>query len=151
VSNKIRLTLCTLGLLLATGVSLAGPFADDMAKCLVRSTTPADKTTLVQWIVVVMTLHPDVKQFSAVTQEQRDTLNRQVGELMISLLSDRCKTESREALKNEGFGTIESSFGVLGQVAAQALFTHADVANGLAEFGKAIDGEKMKALIESAK
>jgi hypothetical protein len=151
VSNPFRSVLLALSLVVATVPSLAGPFADDMAKCLVRSTTPADKTMLVQWIVVAMTLHPEVKQFSSVTPAQRDTLNRQIGELMISLLTDRCQTESREALKNEGMSTIESSFRVLGQVAAQALFTHPDVVSGMAEFGKAVDGEKMKALIESAK
>jgi len=137
--------------MLATSASFAGPFADEMAKCLVRSTTPADKSMLVQWIVAVMTLHPDVKQFSGATPAQRDALNKQMGELMVSLLTDRCLAESREALKNEGQGTIESSFKVLGQVAAQALFTHPDVAGGLAEFGKAVDEQKLKALLESAK
>src|SRR5688500_674681 len=137
--------------MLATTASFAGPFADDMARCLVRSTTPADKSLLVQWIVVVMTLHPEVRHFSAATPAQREALNLQVGQLMVSLLTDRCQSESREALKNEGTATIESSFKVLGQVAAQALFTHPDVANGLADFSKAIDAEKMKALLESSK
>jgi hypothetical protein len=151
VTKQIRSFLCALCFMLATGSSFAGPFADEMAKCLVRSTTPTDKSLLVQWIVAVMTLHPEVEQLSAATPAQRDMLNKQMGELMISLLTDRCLAETREALKNEGTGTIESSFKVLGQVAAQALFGHPAVASGLAEFGKAVDGEKLKALIESAR
>jgi hypothetical protein len=131
--------------------SSAGPFGDEMAKCLVRATTPADKSVLVQWMFAFMTLHPEVKQFASVTAAQREALNKRMGDLVVALLSDRCVNESREALKNEGAGTIESSFALLGQVAAQALFTHPDVANGLADFGKAVDGEKLKALLESAK
>lgn len=151
MSKKFRSSLWVFGLVVASAPSFAGPFADEMAKCLVRAATPADKSVLVQWMFAFMALHPEVKQFSVVSAAQRTALNKSMGDLVVSLLTDRCQAESREALKNEGMGTIESSFALLGQVAAQELFTHPDVANGLSDFGKSIDGEKLKKLIESAK
>jgi len=151
VSNKFRAGICVLMVMFASGPSYAGPFADEMAKCLVRATTQEDKTALVQWIFAFMTLHPDVKQYSAVTPAQRDKLNRQVSDLMVALLTDRCVNESREALKNEGMVTIQTSFSVLGQSAVQTLFSNPEVASGLEQFGKMVDGEKLKKLIESAK
>ena len=151
MTQKFRTSLCLLSLIAVAAPTLAGPFADDMAKCLVRSATPADKSVLVQWMFAFMTLHPEVKQFSVVTPAQRGELNKRMGDLVVSLLTDRCQTETREAIKNEGMGVIESGFSLLGQVAAQELFTHPDVATGLSDFSKAIDGEKLKQLLDSAK
>jgi hypothetical protein len=138
-------------LLVAAAPSSAGPFADDMAKCLVRATTPADKSALVQWMFATMSLHPEVKQFAQVTADQRATLNKRFGDLIVALLTERCATESKTALKNEGMSVIESSFNLLGQVAAQELFSHADVASGLADFGKLVDAEKLKKLLDDVK
>lgn len=129
----------------------AGPFGDELAKCLVRSTTPDDKTALVQWIFAVMGMHPQVRQLTLISPEKRNELNKRMGDLMIALLVDRCGKESREAINNEGMGTIETSFNLLGQVAAKELFTDPQVAAGLEDFSKSIDGQKLKALIDSAK
>jgi hypothetical protein len=134
-------------ILLATAApGYAGPFADDMAKCLVRSATTADKTVLVQWMFSFMALHPDVKQLAAVSDAQRAGLNKQMADMMVALLTERCVNETREALKNEGKGVIESSFGLLGQVAAQELFGNPAVVAGLSDFGKALDANKLKAV-----
>jgi hypothetical protein len=124
----------------------SGPFTDDMGKCLVRSATAEDKTLLVQWMFATMTIHPDVKHMGQVTDAQRAQLNKKMGDLMVALLSERCPKESREAVKNEGMQAVEASFNLLGQVAAQSLFTNPDVAAGLSEFAKGIDEARIKDL-----
>lgn len=129
----------------------AGPFADDMSRCMVRATTAEDRAMLVQWIFAVIALHPDVSKLSAVPAAKRDELNKSMGDLTVALLTDRCAKESREALKNEGMGTIESSFGVLGQAAMQEVFKNTDVAAGVAAFSKHLDEKKIMSLVESAK
>jgi hypothetical protein len=148
-----RLSTVIAVLLLAAAVppAHAGPFGDDLAKCLVRSTTSEDKTSLVQWMFAVMGLHPQVKQFTMVSPEKRNELNKHMADLMVALLVDRCGKESREAIKNEGMVTIQSSFSLLGQVAAQELFTNPDVAAGLEQFSKSIDENRLKSLTEDAK
>jgi hypothetical protein len=151
VTRRFRANLLCAVLALSSAGASAGPFADDMAKCLVRATTAADKTMLVQWMFAMMSLHPDVKQLSSIAADKRAVLNQSMGDLMVALLTDRCVAESREALKNEGASTIESSFNTLGQVAAQSLFANPDVAAGIAEFGKLVDGEKLKALLTDVK
>lgn len=148
-----RLSTSIAAILLAAGAlpAQAGPFGDDLAKCLVRSTNSDDKTSLVQWMFSVMGLHPQVKQFTMVSPEKRNELNKRMADLMVSLLVDRCGKESREAIKNEGLVTIQSSFSLLGQVAAQELFTNPDVAAGLEQFSKSIDENKLKSLTDNAK
>jgi hypothetical protein len=137
--------------LLACAPAYPGPFTDDMGKCLVRSATAEDKSLLVQWMFATMTIHPDVKHMGQVTEAQRAQLNKKMGDLMVALLSDRCPKESREAVKNEGMQAVESSFNLLGQVAAQELFTNPDVAAGLSEFAKGIDESKIKNLFDASK
>ena len=56
----------------------AGPYGDDLARCLVRSTSPEDQTTLIQWMFAISSLNPAVKRLTSVTDAQRSDLNRQV-------------------------------------------------------------------------
>ena len=47
----------------------AGIYADDLAKCLVASTTTRDQTDLVRWIFATAALHPGVSSIAAVSAE----------------------------------------------------------------------------------
>ena len=119
---KLRV-LCLLVLLGLSSTAAAGPFNDKLAICLVESTSPAEKTTLMRWIFGAMSRHPQVKDLSQVTQAQADQMNKAVAELFVALLGDRCATETAQAVKYEGPAVISSSFEVLGKVAMQGLMT----------------------------
>ena len=121
-----------------------GPYTDEMSKCLVRGTTDADRTLLVQWIFAMATLHPAVKSMSAVPDAERSELNRKIAGLMEHLLTVSCQSEARQALKFEGNGALEESFNVLGQVAGRELFANPQVASGMAGLEKYLDSEKLK-------
>jgi len=125
----------------------AGPYGDALAKCLVSATTPAEKTTLVRWMFAMVTLHPDVADISGVTPEQRTALSKEVGQLFERLLTQSCAKEAREAIRYEGTTALETSFAVLGQVAARELFAHPKVSEGMSEFTKYIDEKKIEDLV----
>jgi hypothetical protein len=146
--KKLRFALLAAAMLGGAVPATAGPFADDMGKCLVTSTTPAEKSALVKWIFAIIALHPDVADLAAIADQERVELNQRLGALVIDLLTKRCAAQSRLALKNEGMNVIETSFSVLGQSAAQELFTHSAVADGLADFGKMLDASKLEPLIK---
>jgi hypothetical protein len=129
----------------------AGPYTDELSKCLVRSTTTSDKTLLVKWIFSTMALHPDVKGLATVSDAQRIELNETTARLFERLLTNACLSETREALKYEGQSAIEASFGVLGQVASRELFANQSVASGLAEFAKYFDEERLRKDLELSK
>lgn len=57
----------------------ADTYADALAQCLIRSTTPTDRTIALRWAFATMALDPDVASLAAVTPAQRDVLNRQAG------------------------------------------------------------------------
>ncbi len=130
----------------APKLAAAGPFADDMAKCLVNSTSAEDRTVLVQWIFGVITLHPDLKAMSSVSAAQRDEMSKKAAALLQRLLLESCRSQTRQALQNEGPQTTQYAFQVLGQAATRGLFTDPHVVDGTKGIAKYIDEDKLKAL-----
>ncbi|WP_043114027.1 hypothetical protein [Solimonas soli] len=146
---RIRFRIATVAAAIAAALSTpasAGPYGDDMAKCLVSSTTSDDKTALVKWIFAVSALHPAVAPMVRITEQERDALSRNGASLFQRLMTETCRTQTQQALKYEGPSTIEHSFGVLGQVAMRELFSDPNVVKGLAEAGKYFDRSKLEAL-----
>jgi hypothetical protein len=131
-------------LLCASTSAVAGPFADDMAKCLVTSTSPAERTVLVKWIFSVITLHPDLATMSNISPKQRDDLSRDAGALFQRLLLESCKSQTQQALQNEGPQTIQYAFQVLGQAATVGMLTDSHVTSGAKDLAKYVDEQKIK-------
>ena len=133
-----------LATILGAASANAGPYADEMGKCLVKSTTTEEKALLVKWIFSVAALHPNVSSVSSVTGEQRTELAKGVASMFEALLTKTCKTQTMEALRYEGSSTIQTSFGVLGQAAMMELFSNPAVRDGIGEFAKYVDGKKLQ-------
>lgn len=134
-------------ILLASPSVFAGPYADEMAKCLVTSTSESDKNFLVKWMFAAAALHPAVKSISSVTDAQRNELNVKTAKLFERLLTESCKKQVQTAIKYEGQSTIESAFQVLGQVAARGLFSDPAVNGFIAQLGNHIDKQKMESVL----
>ena len=127
--------------------AFAGPYSDEMAKCLVSSTSEVDKNFLVKWMFAAAALHPAVKSISSVSDAQRNELNIKTAKLFERLLTESCKAQVQQAIKYEGQSTIESAFQVLGQVAARGLFSDPAVNGFIAQLGNHIDKQKMESVI----
>lgn len=142
------LAACLIGVVpcLAT----AGPFADDMAKCLVKATSEADRADLMRWMFSSMSLHPDLASMSKVSAQTRDEVNAKAAKLYSRLLFESCKAETQEAVRNEGPQTIQYAFQILGQVAARGLFTEPHVTDAMQALEKGIDQDKLKELVALA-
>lgn len=122
----------------------AGPFTDEMSKCLVTSTTDADKTLLVKWIFAAISAHPDVKALSNVTADKGAQLNKEASVLVMRLLTQNCKSQTQQALKYEGEKTFSESFSVLGYVAMQGLMANPDVARYFNQFEQGMDSKALQ-------
>ena len=125
----------------------AGPYADDLSRCLVSATSPEDKNTLVKWVFSIASLHPALGSVSAVTSAQRTHMDREVAALFEALLTERCKKQTQSAVRYEGEKTIGTAFEVLGQAAMMELFSDAAVANGLGAFAEHLDQKKLESLL----
>lgn len=127
-----------------SGAAMAGPYSDDLGKCMVSSTTSADKGTLVKWVFATTALHPEVGTISSITDDQRAELTKSTAELFMSLLTERCKTQAQEAMKYEGTETIQTSFGVLGRAAMRELFSSPEVMKGLGALAQHFDKDRFE-------
>lgn len=139
---------CFLGMSPCTAV--AGPYADDMARCLVSSTSEADRADLMRWMFSAMAQHPDLASMATISTNQRDTITDKASKLFSRLMFDSCKSQVQEAVHNEGPQTIYYAFQILGQVAMRGMMTDPHVAQALQGLGKGIDPAKMKALMGPA-
>lgn len=120
----------------------AGPYGDDLGKCLVNSTTSTDKRGLVKWMLAKAALHPDVKLITALSTQQYEALNKATSTMFERLLTKTCNQQAQQAVKFEGESAIESSFQILGQAAARELFASPGVAPGVADLTKQSDSRK---------
>jgi hypothetical protein len=141
--KKMWVAVLAVASMLGSLPASAGPYSDDLSKCLVRSTGDAEKRTLVKWIFAAVALHPEVADISSVTPAQRAEMTRNTAKIFEKLLADSCRTEVQQAVQYEGPQTIGSSFQVLGQVAARELFSNPNVAANMADLGKYIDQKRI--------
>ena len=141
--GRFFLAMCCL---LCAGASQAGVYSDDMAKCLVASTSAKDKTNLVRWIFAISALHPDVADISRVSPDGRDKMDRNMAALVERLVTQSCRQQSMDAIRYEGAIAFQQSFQVLGQVAMQELMANKTVGAGFQGFVKYLDKAKIEAL-----
>src|SRR5262249_29834865 len=87
---------------ISSASALAGPYGDDLSKCLVSSATDKDKANLVRWVFAATSANPDVSDLVAVSDAQRAEMTRTVGELFERLLTKSCPAQYRDAVKYEG-------------------------------------------------
>ena len=139
--------LVTAGLACLSGQAVAGPYSDELGKCLVGSTSADDKATLVKWVFAIAALHPSVGSVSAVNDVQRTQLDKEVAGLFEALITDRCRKQTQNAVRYEGEKTIGMAFEVLGQAAMVELFSNPDVAKGLGGFAEHMDKKKFDQLL----
>jgi len=145
-STKTR--VIALGLaIMCPMTAFAGPYADELGRCLVESTSQRDRVDLVRWMFSAASLHPAVEPISSVTEEQLEAASKSTADLFMRLLLESCRPETENALEFEGLSTIEAAFAVLGQVAGREMFSSPEVAAGLAVLEKYVDSEKLEALV----
>tara|TARA_Y200000002_G_C22365481_1_gene530861 strand:+ start:48 stop:500 length:453 start_codon:yes stop_codon:yes gene_type:complete len=121
----------------------AGPFADEMAKCLVTSTNKRDRTKLIKWIFRVYGDHPEVTYMIDLSDREKNAIDKDVANIFTRLLSEDCIDETKKALDYEGDNVMFNAFQILGQTAAQGFTNNPDVMKSINKFVELIDYEKL--------
>jgi hypothetical protein len=134
----------------AAAPARAGVYADELTKCLVKSTTEADKAKLVEWIFSAMAADPSLKSLSSVSPEQRAALTRGFVEIFQRLVFADCRKEAVEGLKYEGDGVMQPSFSALGEIAMQRLMNGPSFQDTTAQMVTFMDKDKWTALFKEA-
>lgn len=125
----------------------AGVYGDDLSKCLVASTSDADRVLLVKWIFSAMALNREISGYVAMPAEMRQDINARTAALYTRLLAESCAAQTRDAARYEGAEAIGNAFQLLGQVASQGIFSDPAVNAGMLEMTNLIDTAKLEAVI----
>lgn len=128
----------------------AGVYADDLSRCLVKSTTPEDQVAFMVWMFSALGAHPAVKGYTTFTDEQRDAASAKAAGLMQRLMIEDCRKETVAGIRYEGQTAVLSAFNVFGQAAVRDLMTDPAVTKSLEALGEHIDGGKFEALAKEA-
>ena len=124
----------------------AGPFEDDMSRCLVLATSYKDNSLLGRWLVRVYGEHSDSEDLTNLTLYKKEAIDRDMARLFTRLLSEDCKVETKKALKFEGDGVMFNAFRVLGEVAGKELIEDKNVSKAINKFTDYVDYGKLKFL-----
>lgn len=151
--QRLLIVVCTLVFFVSGSFKAqAGPYSDQLAKCLISSTTVDDRNALVRWIFAATSHHPAVKSIVTVSAAQRDQFDKEVADLFMKLLTQSCLKETKEAIKFEGKEAIPPSFNLLGQTAGREMVSDPAVAGSMGSFLSHFDKAKLQeALGESLK
>ena len=144
VRNLAGAALLAAGLL-AAGPSGASDYSDDLAKCMVRSSTPADRAEFVKFLFSAMAQHPDVSSMAKISPQQLEATLKATGELIQRLLLQSCRSEAQQAIHYEGMQSIFLGFQFYGQAMAAELLGNPIVAAKLNDLNKYMDADKFKA------
>lgn len=138
-----RAVLLAAAVLGTTQVTQASPAVDRLSECLVKSTTASDKTTVLQWTFVALSNHPELKQFSHVTEAQKNALDQSVAQVLQRILVDQCSTQTKAVIQADGVQAVGESFQQLGQITGEEILKTPEVKQQLNGLLRYVDMNKL--------
>ena len=138
-----RAVLLAAAVLGTTQMTQASPAVDRLSECLVKSTTASDKTTVLQWTFVALSNHPELKQFSHVTEAQKNALDQSVAQVLQRILVDQCSTQTKAVIQADGVQAVGESFQQLGQITGEEILKTPEVKHQLNGLLRYVDMNKL--------
>lgn len=131
-------------------VAHAGAYTDDLGKCLVRKSSAADQTLLMQSMFSSLSASAAVKSIASTTPEQRRAYNHKAAMLYQRLMFIDCRSETVAVLKYEGQSGLNTGFEMLGETAISNLMSDPDVEREFQDAAAKFDQDKLKTLANEA-
>lgn len=136
--------LFTSCLLLAATPGVAGPAVDKLTTCLTDNTNGKDRKALVKWVFVTLSAHPDLQDISSASIETKATSDKEMADILTTLITERCVEEVKAAFEQEGSNAFETPFEVLGKLAFQELTSDPAVKASISSYVKYLDKNKIE-------
>ena len=137
-----NITLCIASLLISASC-WAGPYGDDLKRCLVESTSKRDNIVLVRWLSKALLAHPEVKDLAVISNAKAVQIDKDFARYDERLLGENCSAQFASVIRYEDQDAIRKSFEFLGQVAMKELMDNPQVQDAVAGVLKQLDMEKL--------
>ncbi len=104
---------------------------------------------MAKWVFMGIAVHPDMQGLSTITPENRDSMDRLMGNLVTRLMTENCKSQVKWALSSEGNPSLKAAFESIGKLAMQELMTNPKVYDSFNSYSKYLDNNKFNAAFSS--
>lgn len=132
-------------LLLASSTpSMAGPYVDELKKCLVESSSPRDMSNLVKWVARAISAHPNLGDLYAISENKKTEIDKSFAKYVERILLDSCKYQTLNLMRYENTDGLRVAFEFLGQVAMQQLMEDRNVTFAIGSFVNHIDTQRLE-------
>ncbi|NPA50655.1 MAG: hypothetical protein GXO02_03395 [Epsilonproteobacteria bacterium] len=135
-------------LALLFSIANGGVFTDKLSECLIKKSKPEEIKLLKRWIFFAYAQDSDLKKYVSISSKDEDEVNKEMGEYVTTLLSDRCSKELKDAIKYEGPQAIANAFGKLGEIAGMYILESKETKEFLGKFANHIDATKLLPLLQ---
>lgn len=145
--KKVIFIITLLASTLISTSAISSPASAALGSCMVDSLNGKEKKRLAQWIYFAMSLHPEIKIYSNITDNMQDDTNKYIGNLITRLLTEDCEMEAKIVLKKESTAALSRAFELVGKVAMQELMADKNVSSSISAYAKYLDKDKLNALM----
>ena len=144
---RVSRILCAAFFVFTAIPAFAGSATDALSACLADNTTGKERKDLAKWIFVAMAVHPELKDFSNITDAQRAQADQAAGAIVSRLLTQNCVDQAKQAVQVENGDAFKNAFGVLGQLAMRELMANPEVGSAIGGFERYLDRKKIDAVL----
>ena len=127
MKRSVQSILAGGALLMMSQFTMASTAQDQLSSCLVKSTTAADKTSVLQWTFAALSTHPDLKAFAQVSDAQKEQLDQNFAAVLQRILVEQCSAQAKAVIQADGVEGIGSSFQELGQITGEEILKNPEI------------------------
>ncbi len=134
---------------LFSSYAFAGPYADELKQCFVKSSSSKDNITLIKWMAKAMVAHPALADFPTIKSTDKSSIDKEFAAYVQKILVEDCKNQTIATFENEGMGALQGSLELLAQFVLKELMSQKEVASEISAFTSHIDQGKLIAALMS--
>lgn len=130
-------------------VQAATQESEIFGQCLIGKTTGDDRLLLARWITFAFASHPVVQDAITVETALLAKTDKEIADLVMALLTERCSAEAKAAVIAEGDPSIaiQKAFEMLGMVASQEVMMDPAAQQRINAFGGLLDEARLSAAL----
>ncbi|MDO6564404.1 hypothetical protein Q4488_13520 [Amphritea sp. 1_MG-2023] len=138
--------IATLTLTLMTSLCMMLPLtahAQALDTCFIDSLTGKERKTLMKWMFLSMSTHPELKAYSKVTPENLQIAKQEFGALITRLMVEDCYHETQAALRTEP-QAIQQAIAQIVKLPIKDVVANTNVRSAISDSAKHVDQAKIK-------
>ena len=147
--STVRSKLFVIFIFFFCSTAFAGPYADELKQCFVKSSSSKDNITLIKWMAKAMVAHPALADFPTIKATEKSSIDKEFAAYVQKILVEDCKKQTVATFENEGMGALQDSLELLAQFVLKELMSQKEVATEISAFTSHIDQGKLIAALMS--